>query len=335
MKQPRHCQITAAPFLQRQYFFLLPMVLLWVFSNCSAGKTATGKPASGNHPQLLLLRDEGLSQLSYEDLANPANNWWLPVPAGRDLQLVGNGRVLICTGYGYEEREIATGKLVDELNDFPGTVCAHRLRNGNTLLAGINWQGKQGIVLLETTTTGAIKNMIVYPGFDYTRLVRQTVSGNFLVTAGKTVFEGRADGSIVWQAAITGAAKPNAWQALRLRNGHTIVSTGYAKNFQVFGADGQLLDTITGPTAVNPNFFAGFQVLANGNYVVTNWQGHGPAMGASGNQVLEFTPGGKLVWSWKQDATHHSSLQGIIVLDGLNTGLLHVEDADGKLAPVK
>lgn len=34
----------------------------------------------------LLLRDEGLTQLSYVDLANPKNNWYLPVPAGRDLQ---------------------------------------------------------------------------------------------------------------------------------------------------------------------------------------------------------------------------------------------------------
>jgi hypothetical protein len=335
MKQLPHFQIFSAPRLQRHGFFLLLTALLFSFSNCSPGKTASGKPVSGNHPQHLLLRDEGLSQLSYEDLANPANNWWLPVPAGRDMQLVGNGRVLIGTGYGYEEREIGTGKLVGELNDFPGTVCAHRLPNGNTLLAGINWQGKQGIVLIEAGPGGEIKNLIVYPGFDYVRLVRQTITGNFLVTAGKAVFEGRADGSIVWQAAITGSAKPNAWQALRLRNGNTIVSTGYAKNFQVFGADGKLLDTITGPAAVNPNFFAGFQVLANGNYVVTNWQGHGPKFGASGVQVLEYTPAGQLAWSWKQDAGKHSSLQGIIVLDGLNTDLLHVEDADGKLAPVK
>lgn len=335
MKQPLHLRVTTIRLPERQYIFLLMMASLLMLSSCHAGKSAAGKSAAGNHPQHVLLRDEGLSQLSYEDLTNPANNWYLPVPAGRDLQLVGNGHVLIGTGYGYEEREIATGKLVAELNDFPGTVCARRLRNGNTLLAGVNWQGKEGIVLIETAPGGEIKHITVYPGFDYVRLVRQTVTGSFLVPAGKTVFEGKADGTIVWQAAITGVAKPNAWQALRLGNGNTIVSTGYAKNFQVFSASGKLLDTITGPTAVNPNFFAGFQVLANGNYAVTNWQGHGPKFGASGIQVLEYTPAGQLAWSWKQDASKHSSLQGIIVLDGLNTGLLHVEDADGRLVPVK
>lgn len=333
MNQPFRLHAKRPLHLQRPAYFLLLVLLPVLFSNCHTAKQATGKAAA--HPQHLLLRDEGRSQLSYEDLGNPANNWYLPVPAGRDLQLAGHGRVLLGTGYGYEEREIATGKLVAELNDFPGTVCARRLRNGNTLLAGINWQGKQGIVLIEAGARGEIKNMIVYPGFDYVRLVRQTVDGNFLVTAGKTVFEGRPDGSIVWQAAITGSAKPNAWQALRLRNGNTLVSTGYAKNFQVFDRSGKLLDTISGPAAVNPHFFAGFQVLANGNYAVTNWQGHGPSLGASGVQVLEYTPAGKLAWSWKQDAAKHSSLQGIIVLDGLDTQLLHAEDADGKLAPVK
>jgi hypothetical protein len=86
---------------------------------------------------------------------------------------------------------------------------------------------------------------------------------------------------------------------------------------------------------VHPHFYAGFQVLSNGNYVVTNWQGHGPKFGASGVQLLEYTPGGKLVWSWKQDPEKFSSLQGVIVLDGLDISRMHVEDAEGVLSPVK
>jgi hypothetical protein len=52
-------------------------------------------------------------------------------------------------------------------------------------------------------------------------------------------------------------------------------------------------------------------------------------------QLLEYTPGGKLVWSWKQDPEKFSSLQGVIVLDGLDISRMHVEDAEGVLAPVK
>ncbi len=201
-------------------------------------------------------------------------------------------------------------------------------------MAGINLQGKQGIVLVEVDKSGNIQRTVAYAGFDYVRLIRETVSGTFLITADEIVFEGNAKGDIIWKATVTGLPKPHAWQALRLGNGQTVVSSGYAKNLQIFSADGNLLDTITGPAEVHPNFYAGFQILGNGNYVVTNWQGHGPKFGASGTQLLEYTPKGELVWSWKQDPAKFSSLQGVVVLDGLDVNRLHVEDSNGRLAPV-
>ncbi len=318
-----------------QYFFLLiALPLLSIFYSCVSQRSATGKTPDLNSRKLLL-RDEGLSQLSYVNFGNPTTNWYLPVPAGRDIQLVGGGRVLIGTGTGYEERDITTGAKVNELTSFNGTVAARRLRNGNTLLVGANWQGKQGIVLVEVDKNDSIQRLIVYPGFDYVRLVRETISGTFLVTADETVFEGAADGSILWRARIIGRDKPHAWQALRLANGQTVVSTGFAASFQIFGTDGKLVDSISGPANVKPHFFSGFQILANGNYVVTNWQGHGAKFGTSGIQLLEYSADGKLVWSWQQDPAKFSSLQGVIVLDGLDLNLLHVEDASGKLAPVE
>lgn len=283
----------------------------------------------------LLLRDEGLSQLSYVDLSNPAKNWYVPVPAGRDLQLVGAGRVLIGTGTGYEEREIANGSKVSALTTFPGTQTARRLRNGNTLLAGANWQGKQGIVLVEADNAGNTRRLMVYPGFSYVRCIRETVKGTFLVTADDIVFEGDDKGNILWRAEVSGPpAKPHIWQALRLANGQTIVSSGYAKNLQIFSEEGKLVSTITAPAEAKPNFFAGFQILNNRNYLVTNWQGHGPEFGSSGLQLLEFSPDGRLVWSWKQNPEKFSSLQGVILLDGLDINKLHVEDVRGMLEPV-
>ena len=319
----------------KQFALLLIFFILIGFSNCGPAKSVSGQSPAGYTHRRLLIRDEGISQLAYLDLTNPAANWYTPVPVGRDMQLVGNGRVLVGTGTGYEEHEIATGKKVYELTDYPGTIAARRLRNGNTLLTGVNWQKKKGIVLVEADATGAIQRLITYPGFDYVRLVRETPSGNFLVTANNTIFEGNEKGDIVWKAVIGDAEKTHAWQALRLANGQTIVSTGYAKKLELFAADGKLLDTITGPVSVNPDFYAGFQILANGNYIVANWQGHGPKHGASGTQVLEYTTAGKLAWSWQQDATKFSSLHSVIVLDDLDLDFLHVEDANGMLAPVK
>lgn len=286
-------------------------------------------------PRHFLLRDEGISQLAYIDEAHPENNWYTPIPTGRDIQLVGNGRVLAGTGNGYEEHDISTGKKVSEVTNFPGTISARRLRSGNTMLVAANWQDKQGIVLVEVNAAGEVQRKIVYPNFSYVRLLRETTAGTFLITADEIVFEGDVSGNIIWQAKIANREKPHAWQALRLANRETVVSTGYAASLQFFGKDGNLINSFTGPAETKPHFFAGMQILPNGNYAVINWQGHGPSFGSSGTQLIEFTPQGKLAWSWQQDATKFSSLHAVIFLDGLNTALLHVEDGSGKLAPVK
>ncbi len=291
---------------------------------------------SQNTPTKFLLRDEGLSQLSYIDVTNPTKNWYVPVPGGRDIQLAGQGRVLIGTGNGYEERKISTGEKVSELTSFPGTLSARRLRNGKTLLAGMNWQGKKGVVLVEVDKGGFIKRQIEYGGFTYLRLVRETPTGTFLVAAEDTLFEGNAAGEILWKTGIKGRMeKPHIWQAIRLSGGRTILASGYNANLQVFDANGHLTDTISGPDEVKPHFYAGLQILPNGNYVVANWEGHGTDHGGIGVQLLEYSPAGKLVWSWKQDPEKFSSLQAVLVLDGLNTKYLHVENEKGVLAPVK
>lgn len=296
---------------------------------------AAAQPSSDKYPsRQLLLRDEGLSKLNYVDLAHPERNYFVTIPAGRDLQLVGKGRVMIGTGKGYEERDIKTGDKVAELTTFDGTIAARRLRNGHIMLVGLNWQGKKGIVLLELDQNNVVQRTINYPDFTYVRLIRETIDGNFLLTSNDLVFEGKPDGTIVWQAQLTKQVKAqHAWQAQRLSNGYTLVSGGYSANFQRFDKKGVWVDSISGPPIVNPHFFAGFQILRNGNWVVANWQGHGPDHGAGGTQILEYNPAGKLVWSWKQDPKQQSSIQGVLVLDGLDLNRLHVEDAQGRLVP--
>jgi hypothetical protein len=301
----------------------------------STGGSAGAGGASNPNARKLILRDEGLSRLTYVDLASPETRWSVAVPVGRDLQLVGGGRVMLGTDNGYEERLLTDGSRVAERASFAGTQTAHRLRNGNTLLAGVNWQGGQGIVIVEVNPAGTTQRTISYGGFDYVRLVRQTPQGTFMVTSNPTFFEGRADGSIVWQASVNGAiAETHCWKALRLQSGEFVVSTGYVANLQIFGGDHRYLRTISGPSEVAPYFFSDFQVLANGNFVVTNWQGHGTSNGTKGRQLLEFTQQGALVWSWAQDPAYVSSLQAAIVLDGLDTSKLHVEDTNGTLVPV-
>lgn len=311
----------------RFVFFLTILGL----SSCGSSRLRGGKSLV-THPRQFLLRDEGLSQLSYVDVAHPEKNWYVPIPVGRDLQLVGQGRVMVGTGDGYEEHDIKTGEKVSELTTFKGNIAARRLRNGNTLLTGLNWQGKEGLVLVEVGQDGLVKKTIHYPGFTYVRLVRQTALDNFMIAAEDEVFEGKADGTIAWRASLDSRRKSqHAWQAVRLANDHTVVSGGYSANLQILDQKGTLLATLSGPAEVNSYFYAGFQILKNGNIVVTNWQGHGKDMGAKGTQLLEYSPAGALLWSWKQDAAHFSSIQGVIVLDGLDINRPHAEGKDGSL----
>lgn len=289
----------------------------------------TGGTITDPDQRHLLLRDEASSQVHYVDLGNAQNNWHVDVPAGRDIQLVGDRRFLIGTETGYQERSLDDGSQVDELTGRQSIITARRLRNRNTILVT---HTETEITLTEVDDSGGTVRTIVYPGFNYARLVRETPAGTFLITSDTKVIEGDTGGNVIWQATVANSEKPHAWMAVRLASGDTVLSTGYAQSLQIFSAASSLVQTITGPASVGPFFYSGFQVMEDGNYVVANWQGHADDLHV-GVQVLEYDPAGNLVWSWQQEP-FVTSLQGIIVLDGLDLEQLHVEGEDGALVPV-
>ena len=293
-------------------------------------------PVSAAHPRDVIVRDEGLCRLSRLDLgfAQP-RVWSVEVPPGRDLQLIGSNRVLIGTERGFQEHDLATGAKVAEEMGYPGTLAARRFPDGITVLSGTEWQGNKGITLVELEHSGKIRRHINYPDHPYVRLVRRTATGNYLFTSNRTILEGDREGRIQWQATLhTQLAEPHAWKALRLPSGDTLIAGGYAGSMQIIRSDGSLARSFSAGSAENPFFFCDYQVLPNGHVVVVNWQGHGTDHGAKGRQLLEFNKQGELVWHWQQDASLVSSLQALLVLDGLDTGRLHCEGPEGWLMPV-
>ena len=54
--------------------------------------------------------------------------------------------------------------------------------------------------------------------------------------------------------------------------------------------------------------------------------------GSSGVQLIEFDAHGEIVWQWS-DASRISSLQGVLVLDGLDTSVLH-DEREGIVVPL-
>jgi hypothetical protein len=288
----------------------------------------------------MLLRDEGLSNLHYVNLANPAENWTITTtdPA-RGMQLVGGGVLFGARNDGYEEYELKTGKLLKQVKGFAQTESACRLANGDTMLTQLD---KTGIHLrfLEAKTD-AVKNTITYAGYGYVRMARPTPQGTFLVPSDTKLFEGDDKGNVLWETTLGSPEWMHIWKATRVPNGNVVLGAAWAASLDVLDAAThkviQRIGTAALPEAatVKPNFFAEFQILPNGNYVTPNWEGHGAGNGGIGVQVLEFDPAGKLVWQWKQDPNVYSSIQAVMILDGLDPQLLHVETVNGTWTPVK
>lgn len=290
------------------------------------GTTSTGGGGSGTppgpstHDELILYDDDG--KLWYVNNKEPSRNWSVSSGTGRDLQLVGGGRVMLGKSNGWDEYQLSDGKALGGQHGFSGTQSAHRLSDGTTMLASV---ASNSIVLRMVGADGQVARSITYAGYGYVRLVRPTAKGTFLVTADTQVFEGDAQGKVLTTWTIPGKGQ-HVWKALRLESGNTVIATGYNATLMVYGPDQKLLQTIGGKvpvlSAVDAHFFADFHVRPNGNYFVVNSQAD--SNNTNSVQLLEFDPTGKLVWQQKQPATVRS-LEEAIILDGLDTSKLQIE----------
>ena len=271
--------------------------------------------------------DEGHATLLHINEANQSKNWIVPIgqPAARDMQLIGGNKILIGHHHGYSEFDIALGRLTKEFKSLEGVTAVRRHPNGHTLIAGVDIPGAKGVAVLELDENDKEISRVIYPG-DYVRLIRQTEQGTYLMSCNDRIREGSRDGQYLREFPVEGFV--HAWKSLRLPNGNLIITAGYGAFVVELNPEGKIVRKFGGkdqmPEKVRPFFYAMFQLLSNGHIVLANWQGHGPGFGQSGVQLLEFNPAGEIVWSWSK-ADLISSLQGVLVLDGLDTAKLHDE----------
>jgi hypothetical protein len=271
--------------------------------------------------------DEGCATLLHINERDRSKNWIVPIgqPAARDMQLIGGGKILIGHHHGYSEFDLAFGRLTKEFKSLAGVTAVRRQPDGRTVIAGVDIPGAKGVTVLELDARDREIHRAIFPG-DYVRLIRQTSEGTFLMSCNDRIREGSRDGRYLREFRVDGFY--HAWKALRLPNGNLIVTAGYGAFAVELDPDGKILRKFGGkefaPAGVRPFFYAMFQLLLNGNVVLANWQGHGPGRGSSGVQLLEFNSAGEIVWSWSQ-ADLISSLQGLLVLDGLDASKLHDE----------
>lgn len=279
--------------------------------------------------------DEGLGTLLHVDQNDKRRNWLVPLgqPQARDLQLVGGGRILVGHHHGYAEFDVATGAKRKELATLRGVTSVRRLPNGHTRLAGVDLLDMKGVVLAELDAEDRVVKQRALPG-DYVRLIRETSAGTFLMMCNTLIRETDLEGTTRREIPVEGFF--HAWKAVRRPDGSVLSSAGYGAFLVEIDAGGAVRRKFAGkgevPAEVNPFFYAMFQLLPNGHIVVANWQDHGPEHGHSGVQLLEFDAAGAIVWRWSEPALI-SSLQGVVVLDGLDVSRLH-DERDGVMAPL-
>lgn len=276
--------------------------------------------------------DESRAQLLLVDQADPAQDWTLKLTAKhRDLQLVGQDRVLLTFPDGYREYRLADQSLVKEVKGYPGATSVRRLADGRTVLAC----NAQGVMVYELGPDDQPLRQVRFP-LASTRLIRLTPQGTLLIGCSNQVIEGDWTGQIV--KTLTLPKGTWVYQALWMPSGHVLAAGGYEPAFLELDGDGRVVKTIGGRQTAEANalgyhFFGGFQVLAGGDIVVSNWTGHGVDDSRKGVQLVQYDPAGHVVWKW-HDPERAGSINGVIVLDGLDTAKLHA-DTSLVLGPVK
>ncbi|HEU6449613.1 MAG TPA: hypothetical protein VFV23_14355, partial [Verrucomicrobiae bacterium] len=184
--------------------------------------------------------DEGHATLLHINERDASKNWIVPIgqPQARDMQLIGDGKILIGHHHGYSEFDIATGRLVKEFKSLEGVTAARRQPDGNTVIAGVNVARAKGVVVLELDRNDKEIHRAIFPG-DYVRLIRQTNEGTYLMSCNDRIREGSRDGTYLREFPVDGFF--HAWKALRLSNGNLIVTAGYGAFVVELDAAGNII----------------------------------------------------------------------------------------------
>lgn len=274
--------------------------------------------------------DESRAKLHFVDQVEPAKTWSLKLPTRcRDYQLIGANQLLLSCDDGYIVVDLAARKIVKELHNpaFKGSASVRRLGDGRTLI-GCN---SNGITVFELSADDSVLRTAQFPQMKTLRLLRTTPEGTLLFGSNDSVvIEADLEGQIRQRIELPGAK--HIYQVLRQPGGNLLVSTGYGSAIVEVAADGKVVRQLGGkpaPAGVAYHFFAGMQVLEDGDIVVCNWTGHGADDSRIAPQLLQFSAAGELRWTW-HDPVLAGTLHGVIVLDELDVSRLN-DDSSGVL----
>jgi len=270
----------------------------------------------------------------YVDQTDASKNWTLKLPEITfDLQLVGGNSLLCNRTKGYDVYDLATRAKVDSFQ----SDALKDVRSVRRLADGRTFMGTQNGTVYEFDAQKTLTATYEMPkAAKYVRLMRFTPKGTLLLAAEDGAYEVSLEKGLEAEKRLVrkfALPRPrNSYMALYAPDGTLLISGGYSKGLYTFDAEGKLLkDTVlTQPEGLNNYFYAGFQILKNGHIVMANWTGHNEKDFKPGLKVVELDKDHNTVWSWNEE--FGGTVNNVLVLDGLDTGVLN-DDVSGVLGP--
>jgi outer membrane protein assembly factor BamB len=220
-------------------------------------------------------------------------------PKGEDSWLLPDGHLLASFSGGVREIDPATGATTWEYKAGPGVEVhsCQPLGEGKVLICEC---GSKRLFEINRDLTVAheIHLESTQPAHKQFRLARKTAAGTYLVAYGSdaVVRELDYDGKILKTFVLPPRKNAGANGGFRLANGNTLVTGGYGAEAYEFDGDGKIVWTLGQadlPAGFNLHYLGTAQRLANGDTVLSNFQGE--------PEVFEVTKEKKVVWQYHNE----------------------------------
>lgn len=224
--------------------------------------------------------------------------WSYPATNCQDVWSLSNGNILFTYYHGEKGRggvfEVTKDKKIIFNYETDGEVhTCQRLDNGYTLI-GIN----DNASLIEVDKEGNIIKTISLKtkqrGHSAIRMARKLENGNYLVAqeGDKIIAEYNNIGELI----DTFSSPGECFEAIRLKNGNTLISDGSACSVREVDINGEVVWQISKDDfpEIKMNWIAGIDILPNGNIIISNWLGHGKS--GEGIPFFEITKEKEIVF---------------------------------------
>ena len=268
--------------------------------------------------------DEANHKLVHIDERAPSKDWSLKLEGlPWDIQLVGNNKIHATIKTGYYEIDLTTGKLLKTVTipGLEGCWSIRRLPDGSALAIG-DTGGERYLIQLSKENTILRQGTIKGKGM---RAGRITAEGNALATNKENVYEWDINGNMINHFKIP-KGKGN-YMALKDTDGNYWLAAGYRKSLLKLNSKGNVIQKYISPKG--GKYFSGFQRLANGHIVQTNWRGHSPKKASGGPQLIEYNLDREIVWRYSNTSKLACPVS-VIILDDLDTSKV-ADDRDSIL----